>query len=99
MTFMKENRETFPKAVVSCGCLVKQTLLRLARQVSPKTHHSEAERVFKVMFVIGSHLFSPKVCGRRTPTETRDHLRLFVHISNRMHRNEFQLLQFSICFG
>jgi hypothetical protein len=59
MSFMQKGRQTFPKAIISRGGLVKQALLRLARQISPQANDGEAKRIFEVVFVVGSHSFHP----------------------------------------
>jgi hypothetical protein len=53
---MQEGREPFSEAVVAGSRLVEQKLLRLAREISPEPHDSEAECKLKMMFVVDTHL-------------------------------------------
>jgi hypothetical protein len=55
MLLMQKGCEPFSKAVVASSRLVKQKLLRFAREICPPSHDGETERVFEVFFVVGIH--------------------------------------------
>jgi hypothetical protein len=57
MPFVQEGRKPLSKAIVASSCLIEQKLLRFAREISPASHDGETERVFKVFFFVGVHIF------------------------------------------
>ncbi len=55
MPLVEKDCKTFPKAIITRGCLVKKTLLRFTGQIGPKAHNCKAKCILEMMFVVGCH--------------------------------------------
>ena len=56
---MEEGRERPPEAVVARRSFIEQQLLRLPREVGPSAYHRKPKRIFKMIFIVSSHLTPP----------------------------------------